>query len=85
MIVKLMDQISLLDFCLIKFCAESLSVPLSYLFIQSIKSGTLPRDWVSANIVPVHKKGDKSVASNYCPISLTSVVVKVMERIIHYS
>jgi len=37
---------------------------------------------VTANIVPVHKKGDKHLPSNYRPISLTSIV-KVMERIIH--
>ena len=35
------------------------------------------------HIVPVHKKGDKHLPSNYRPISLTSIVVKVMERIIH--
>ena len=48
-----------------------------------MESGTLPCDWVTANIVPVHKKGDLCVASNYLPISLTSVVVKIMECIIH--
>ena len=36
-----------------------------------------------ANVVPVHKKGDKHLASNYRPISLTSTIIKVMERIIH--
>ena len=43
---------------LLKLCAESLSVPLSYLYTKSLESGTLPGDWVTANIVPVHKKGD---------------------------
>ena len=33
-------------------------------------------------MVPVHKKGDRRIAGNYRPISLTSVVVKIMERII---
>ena len=37
---------------------------------------------MTANIVPVHKKGDKRLPSNYHPISLISIVVKVMERII---
>ena len=46
-------------------------------------SGKLPLDWVSANVVPVHKKGDKHLASNYRPISLTFIFIKVMERIIH--
>ena len=36
-----------------------------------------------ANIVPVHKKGDKHLTSNYRPISLTSVIIKIMEKIIH--
>ena len=44
--------------------------------------GSLPKDWTSANVVPVYKKGDCRVAANYRPISLTSIVVKVMERII---
>ena len=43
----------------------------------------LPSDWVDANVVPVHRKGDEHIASNYHPISLTFVIVKIMERIIH--
>jgi len=35
---------------------------------------------MTAKIVPVHKKG---LALNYCPIIPTSIVVKVMEGIIH--
>ena len=41
-----------------------------------------PKDWTLANVVPVYKKGDRHFAGNYRPISLTSIVVKVMERII---
>ena len=41
--------------------------------------GTVPPDWKLANVVPVHKKGDKYDVNNYRPISLTSLVVKVME------
>ena len=44
--------------------------------------GLLPKDWTTANVVPIHKKGDRRVAANYRPISLTSIVVKIMERII---
>ena len=35
-----------------------------------------------ANVVPIHKKGDKCDIKNYRPISLTCIVVKLMERII---
>ena len=47
-----------------------------------MSSGTLPRDWTAANVIPIYKKGERCLVSNYIPISLTSIVVKVMERII---
>ena len=50
---------------------------------MSIDSGKLPPDWMSANVVPVFKHKDRHQPSNYRPISLTSLVVKVMEKIIH--
>ena len=46
----------------------------------TINNGTLPEDWRRATVVPVHKGGDRSLVSNYRPISLTSVVCKQMER-----
>ena len=45
----------------------------------------LPKDWLTANIVPVYKKGDESTHVNYRPISLTSVCCKTMEHIICHS
>ena len=57
---------------------------LARLFQQSLSTGKLPLDWISVNIVLIHKKGEKHLASNYSPISLTSVVIKIMERIIHH-
>ena len=67
---------------ILKNCAKSLSVPLSILFRSSYYSGKLPKDWKMANVVPVHKKGSKSVVENYRPISLTSLIGKTLERII---
>ena len=68
---------------LLKVGADFICSPLSRVFQLSLDSSSLPRDWITANVVPVHKKGDEHLPSNYCPISLTSIVVKVMERIIH--
>ena len=48
-------------------------------------SGVLPNDWLSANITPVFKKGDKGNPSNYRPISLTAICCKIMEHIIYHS
>ena len=63
--------------------AEEISHSLSRIFQLSSCSGTLPQDWISAHIVPVHKKNDKSNPSNYRPISLTSIVVKTLEKLVH--
>ena len=43
-----------------------------------------PQDWLSANITPVFKKGNRSSPANYRPISLTSVLCKVMEHVIFH-
>ena len=63
--------------------AEMISHSLSWIFKLSLCSGILPQDWTSAHIVPVHKKNVKSNPSNYRPISLTSIVVKTLERLLH--
>ncbi|KAI7861200.1 hypothetical protein K492DRAFT_139353, partial [Lichtheimia hyalospora FSU 10163] len=39
-----------------------------------------PTDWRKAQVVPIFKKGDPSLASNYRPISLTSILRKILER-----
>jgi hypothetical protein len=66
----------------LKGCAASVCIPLTIIFIKSIEEGTLPGDWKSATIIPLHKKGDRTLPSNYRPISLTSQVVKTFERLI---
>ena len=50
---------------------------------MSLESGSLPADWKKANVIPVFKKCNKHIPSNYRPISLTSLVVKTLEGILH--
>ena len=66
----------------LKECSESLSKPLSIIFNSSYSTGSLPKQWLCANLTPLFKKGDKLNPSNYRPVSLTSVVCKIMESII---
>ena len=68
-------------FQLLTVTAELISLPISHLLQWSLSSGTLPRDWVTANIVPVLKR---VINTFHQTITLTSIVVKVMERIIHH-
>ena len=61
---------------------EELALPLTKLFKQSLKLGVIPQDWRDANVAPIHKKGSKDKAENYRPVSLTSVIGKILEGIV---
>ncbi|CAC5393460.1 unnamed protein product [Mytilus coruscus] len=67
---------------LLKEIAESIAKPLCIIFNQSLESKTVPNDWKNAMISAIFKKGNKSLAKNYRSVSLTSVVCKIMEKIL---
>ena len=67
----------------LKEAAKELAPSLSSLFNYSLAYAVLPQDWKDATITPVYKKGDPCSPTNYRPISLLSVVSKVLERIVH--
>ena len=67
----------------LKNCSKSLSYPLYKLFNLAYNTGYIPSEWKLANVVPIHKKDDKNKVVNYRPISLTSLVMKVFERILY--
>ena len=52
------------------------------LFSFVFESGQIPDDWRIANVIPVFKKDSSSVCSNYRPISLTSVICRLFERVV---
>ena len=62
--------------------ACNLAKPLSIIFKTSLKTKTLPNEWKHANISAIFKKGKKTLPQNYRPVSLTSVVCKIMESIV---
>jgi len=68
---------------LLRLASHEIAPILTLIFNSSLHQGKPPSNWKNANIVPIHKKGDKSLASNYRPISLTSISCKIMERLIH--
>jgi len=49
---------------------------------NSLDTGIIPEDWKTANITPIHKGGSMHQASNYRPISLTSLICKIMEALL---
>ena len=61
---------------------NELAKPLALLFRKTLVTGTLPNDWKEAHVTPIHKKGCKHDPGNYRPVSLTSVVCKLMESLL---
>ena len=58
---------------------DELCEPLAVLFNETMRRGKIPADWKLAFISSIYKKGARSHAENYRPISLTSIICKVME------
>ena len=47
-----------------------------------LKEGVVPFEWKEANIIPLFKMGSRNKSENYRPVSLTSVICKLLERLI---
>ena len=66
----------------LKELAMELGPVFAHLFQQSIDTGEIPKEWSLANICPLFKKGDRSLARNYRPVSLTCIPCKLLEHIV---
>ena len=67
---------------ILKELATELGSVFAHLFQQSIDTGEIPKEWSLANICPLFKKSDRSLACNYRPVSLTCVPYKLLEHIV---
>ena len=76
------DEISIR---MIKLSDASLVTPLKIIFANCLKCGVFPEIWKCANVVPVHKKNEKNVTSNYRPISLLPIFGKMLEKLVYDS
>ena len=61
---------------LLSKCASVISEPLASLFSKSMHEASVP------SVVPIYKGGDRSDPSNYRPVSLTPILMKILEKIV---
>ncbi|KAK2193375.1 hypothetical protein NP493_13g00004 [Ridgeia piscesae] len=61
---------------------EQISIPLATVFNLLLEEGVASLEWKEANIIPLFKKGSRNKSDNYRPVSLTSVICKLLERLI---
>ena len=62
---------------------ELISIPLARVLNLSLKEEVIPFEWKEVNIIPLFKKGSRNKSDNYTLVSLTSVIRKLLERLIN--
>ena len=67
----------------LKECSKELAMPLTKLFALCFQTGAQPGMLTTVNVLPIHKRSSKAAVCNYRPVSLLSVMSKVMETIIN--
>ena len=67
---------------ILKNVVDEICGPLTSIFNKSLQEGKVPEDWKLANVTPIFKKGSRDQPGNYRPISLTSVLGKILESLI---
>jgi hypothetical protein len=68
---------------IIRAAANQLAPILARIYQRTLDHFEIPQNWRDALVVPVFKKGERHIAANYRPVSLTSISCKILEHIIH--
>ena len=66
----------------LKLCGPSIIKPLSLVLSNFLGYEVFPNDWKKANVILVHKKGNKQLVSNYHPVSHLSICSKIFRKFI---
>ena len=66
----------------LKRTADVMAPRLSVVFRRLVRLGSFPACWGQANVTPIPKGPPYSSVANYRPISITSVLSKVFERLV---
>ena len=67
---------------ILKETVEQISTPLAHVVTMSLQEGIVPSERKEANIILLFKKASLNKSVNYRPMSLTSVICKLLETII---
>jgi hypothetical protein len=65
---------------IITLCEDKLAQPLATLINNCIATGIFPDALKIANVIPLHKGGDKNDPNNFRPISILPTISKIIER-----
>ena len=63
--------------------ANQISSAIAHIINLSLYSGRIPDDMKTARVVPLYKKNSKSEPGNYRPVSILTVMSKILEKTVH--
>lgn len=67
----------------LKDAAPFIKIPITFLINMSISEATVPKDLKLAKVKPLFKKGDRLKPENYRPVSILSIVSKILEKAVY--
>lgn len=68
----------------LKNLCDALTPVLANLFELSFYEGFVPLVWKIAFVTPIFKNGDRNLVENYRPISITSIVSRIFEKVLRF-
>ena len=68
---------------LLKQIINNIASPLAFIFNLSLTTGTCPDLLKLAKVIPIYKKDNPNLLTNYRPISLLPCISKILEKIIY--
>ena len=68
---------------LLKKYFKTISITISKLINQSFVTGIFPETLKHASVIPIFEKAAPLECTNYRPISLTSNISKILEKLVH--
>ena len=66
-----------------KDCAQELAPRIAHIINLSLKSTQIPRELKTAKVIPIYKEGEKSIFTNYRPISVLPTISKILKRCVY--
>ena len=65
---------------ILKDAAIHIAKPIAFIINLTISNGSIPYEWKTAKVTPIHKSDSKDDTNNYRPISVLPLLSKLMER-----
>ena len=67
---------------IVKKVAQSISKPLAEIINLSLSTGSVPEKMKIAKVIPIYKKDNAEIFSNYRPVSVLPCFSKILERLV---